>query len=121
VPHTAQPTTSAEHPKLRSSEVLYRFFTLASVVSLGISLWAAPFYDGNEEPGALMGMALCNAMAVCPGLVFLQFVTGFYLAVLNVEKPVNWRLLLLGSMLAAVVFWANLIFGVARPFFDSWD
>ncbi|MBD2722306.1 hypothetical protein [Hymenobacter armeniacus] len=107
--------------KLRSSEVPYRFFTLACVASLALSLWAAPYYEPNQPPGLLMGLGLYNAIGVCPLLVFLQFITGFYLSVRNFEKPVDERRVFLGTLLALVVFWANLFFGVAGPFFDSWD
>ncbi|MBF9140914.1 hypothetical protein [Hymenobacter properus] len=108
-------------PKLRSSEVLYRFFTVASVASLALSLWAAPYYEANQQPGFWMGLALYNAVGVCPLLVFLQFITGFYLSVRDFEKPVDKRRLVYGTLLSLVVFWANLFFGVAGPFFDSWD
>jgi len=105
---------------LRASEVLYRFFTLASLVSLALSLWAAPYFGQAPKQDLLLGLGLYNTIGVCPGLVFLQFVTGFYLAVNNDGKPIRWKLLVLGSLLAIAVFWLNLIFG-AGPFMDSWD
>ena len=114
-------TATKGQPKLRANEVLYRFFTLASVASLALSLWVAPYYEANQQPGCWMGLALYNAVGVCSLLVFLQFITGFYLLVRDFEKPVDKRRLVYGTLLSLVVFWANLIFGVAGPLFDSWD
>ena len=117
----SQLTAANGQPKLRPSEVLYRFFTLASVASLVFSLWAAPYFKTTQPPGLLMSLALYNAICVCPGLIFLQFVNGFYLAVRKFDYPVDWRRLVFCTLISVVVFWANLRFGVARPFFDSWD
>jgi hypothetical protein len=114
--------------KLRSSEVLHRFFTLASVASLALSLWAAPYYEANQPhyeanqpPGLLMGLALHNAIGICSLLVFLQLMTGLYLAVRDFEKPADRKRLVFGTLLSLAVFWANLLFGVAGPFLDSRD